>query len=73
MHGDQENVTGTRFKVADMSCDHCVATIRKALERGMPGAAVSIDLAAHEVAVAGDAVLAERIIRDAGYDPRLMG
>lgn len=57
------------FQVPDMSCQHCVATISKALAAELPGAPVAIDLARHEVRVGGDAGRAERAIRDAGYEP----
>lgn len=65
--------SGARFKVADMTCGHCESTIRKALGETMPGAVVTIDLASHEVTVAGDAGLAEKTIRDAGYEPQRLG
>jgi copper chaperone len=65
-------VTGARFKVEDMTCAHCVGTIRKALGAGMPGVGVSVDLDTHEVVVAGDADVAAAIMRDAGYEPMLV-
>ncbi|MHB2165351.1 heavy-metal-associated domain-containing protein [Alsobacter sp. R-9] len=62
------------FKVADMSCNHCVAAIRTAVGEALPGAEVAIDLPAKTVKVAGDAARAEAAIREAGYEPvRLPG
>ncbi|WP_293859901.1 heavy-metal-associated domain-containing protein [uncultured Alsobacter sp.] len=63
----------TVFDVPDMSCQHCVATISKALAAEMPGVPVAIDLAKHEVRVSGDAARAEHVIRDAGYEPSRRG
>lgn len=57
------------FKVEDMSCNHCVGTIKSALESKMPGVPFEIDLAAHRVSVSGDKAKAETVIRDAGYTP----
>ncbi|MBP2236739.1 copper chaperone CopZ [Sinorhizobium kostiense] len=76
-HQHQDNATqacetaasGTRFKVEEMTCDHCAGTIRKAFEKTMPGTAISIDLAAREVTVDGDAAVAVQTIRAAGYEP----
>ncbi len=58
------------FKVEDMTCPHCVATIEAALRAAMPAGAVTIDLATHRVTVAGDATLAESVMVDAGYTPQ---
>ncbi|TDK37257.1 copper chaperone [Rhizobium deserti] len=57
------------FDVTDMTCGHCEKTIRMALEEALPGAAVTVDLAAHRVTVEGDAAKAEEAIREAGYSP----
>lgn len=65
--------TGAKFKVEDMTCGHCEKTIRRAIEETMPGTAVDINLESHEVTVAGDATLAEKTIRDAGYTPQPLG
>ncbi|WP_301070448.1 heavy-metal-associated domain-containing protein [Pseudooceanicola sp.] len=59
----------TRFHLPDMSCAHCEKTLRAALDKALPGAAVEVDLAAHLLSVAGDAAIAEAAIRDAGYTP----
>jgi copper chaperone len=40
--------------------------IRKALEQTLPGATIAIDFGSNEVAVAGDAGVAEAAIRAAG-------
>ncbi|GHA29747.1 hypothetical protein GCM10007989_26740 [Devosia pacifica] len=58
------------FDVPDMSCAHCVATIRDALGSALPGAMQDINLEAHRVSIAGDAERAETAIREAGYTPR---
>lgn len=57
------------FKVEDMSCGHCVSTIRAALQEAMPGVPVQIDLERHLVTVDGDAGLAATTMREAGYEP----
>ncbi|MCX8998476.1 heavy-metal-associated domain-containing protein [Rhizobiaceae bacterium BDR2-2] len=57
------------FTVPDMTCGHCEKTLRGALEKELPGAAVSIDLGARRVSVEGDAAKAEAAIREAGYTP----
>ncbi|MBC7148201.1 MAG: heavy-metal-associated domain-containing protein [Rhizobium sp.] len=57
------------FQVEDMTCGHCEKAITRALDEALPGAAVKIDLNAHEVAVEGDAAKAEEAIREAGYTP----
>ncbi len=61
------------FQVNDMTCGHCVATVTKALEGLDATAQVTIDLAAHRVAVESTES-AERIaqaIRAAGYTPEI--
>lgn len=58
------------FIVPDMSCSHCVGTIKGALEAALPGAPFAIDLDAKRVVVpAAGAVAAEAAMRDAGYEP----
>lgn len=59
----------TTFLVSDMTCNHCVGTVRKALETALPGAEIAIDLASHKVSFTGDAATGEAAIRDAGYTP----
>lgn len=55
--------------VNDMTCNHCVGTVRGALEQALPGAQVDIDLAQHKVSFTGDRARGEAAIRDAGYTP----
>jgi copper chaperone len=57
------------FNVPDMTCGHCEKTVRGALQEVLPGAPVTIDLAAHRVTVEGDPARAEEAIREAGYSP----
>ena len=59
------------FKVDDMTCGHCAATITRAVTGIEPTAKVDIDLATRRVriAAAGEAQQFETAIRDAGYTP----
>ena len=59
----------TVLTVNDMSCNHCVGTIRSALETALPGADISVDLASHKVSFTGDPAKGEEAIREAGYTP----
>lgn len=59
----------TIFTVNDMTCGHCVGTVRKALETALPGAEISIDLDTHKVSFSGDRARGEEAIRKAGYTP----
>jgi copper chaperone len=59
----------TILTVNDMTCGHCVGTVRKALEEALPGAEISVDLATHKVAFTGDRKTGEEAIREAGYTP----
>lgn len=59
----------TIFTVNDMTCGHCVGTVRKALETALPGAEVSVDLETHKVSFTGDRAKGEVAIRQAGYTP----
>jgi copper chaperone len=68
----QEAVAGARFKIAEMTCNHCAGTIRNAFEQLMPGIPVAIDVAAREVTVTGDPDTAAETIRAAGYEPELV-
>lgn len=63
------------FRVEDMTCGHCVATVTKAV-KALDGAAhVDIDLPAHAVRVesAQPAAAVEAAIREAGYTPVVAG
>ena len=59
----------TIFTVNDMTCGHCVGTVRKALEAALPGAEISVDLDTHQVSFTGDRARGEEAIREAGYTP----
>lgn len=59
----------TEFTVNDMTCGHCVGTVRKALEEALPGADIAVDLATHKVSFTGDRAKGEEAIREAGYTP----
>lgn len=65
-------IEGVTFDVNEMTCDHCAGSIRKSLEHALPGSAVAIDVAGRRVTVAGDVTVAEKAIRDAGYEPKLV-
>ncbi|MER1967229.1 heavy-metal-associated domain-containing protein [Castellaniella sp. GW247-6E4] len=60
------------FIVSDMTCNHCVQTITRAVQAHSPGAEVRADLGTHRVTVeaAGDAAAVEAVIREAGYEVR---
>lgn len=57
------------FIVNDMTCGHCVGTVRKALEEALPGAEIEISLETHKVSFTGDRAKGEEAIREAGYTP----
>jgi len=59
----------TILTVNDMTCGHCVGTVRKALEEALPGAEISVDLDTHKVSFTGDRTIGEEAIREAGYTP----
>jgi copper chaperone len=59
----------TIFTVNDMTCSHCVCTVRKALETALPGAEISVDLDTHKVSFTGDRAIGEEAIKEAGYTP----
>jgi copper chaperone len=59
----------TTFAVNDMTCNHCVGTVRQALEEALPGADITVDLATHRVEFTGDRATGEAAIREAGYTP----
>jgi copper chaperone len=60
-----------QYRVPDMSCDHCVKVITRAVTEAVPGTVVQADLANHAVTVTGtdDRAPVERAIRAAGYTP----
>jgi copper chaperone len=55
--------------VNDMTCSHCVGTVRGALEEALPGTEVEIDLPTHKVHFTGDKARGEAAVREAGYTP----
>lgn len=59
----------TIFTVNDMTCSHCVGTVRRALEEALPGAEISVDLDTHKVSFTGDRAKGEEAIKEAGYTP----
>jgi copper chaperone len=65
-------MTNLSFRVPDMSCGHCVASVTSAVEvlEGVGGA--DIDLETKQVQVVGqglDGVAIAEAIRNAGYEP----
>jgi copper chaperone len=61
------------FKVEDMTCGGCAASIKRAVARIDAGAEVDVDLPQHLVTVrpaAADAAALEAAIREAGFTPR---
>ncbi|CAN5298315.1 hypothetical protein BH09PSE6_BH09PSE6_14170 [soil metagenome] len=70
-----DNPEGTvmiAFRVEDMSCNHCVGSIRAAIEAADAQAQVDIDLAHHLVRVDPHSASAEQLhqaITAAGYTP----
>jgi copper chaperone len=60
-----------QYQVPDMSCDHCVKAITRAVTDSIPGVSVQIDLPNHRVTVTGteDKRVVENAIRGAGYTP----
>ncbi|SMO31876.1 heavy-metal-associated domain-containing protein [Paracoccus laeviglucosivorans] len=57
-----------KFRVMDMTCNHCTATIEQAVAKA--GGTARPDLSLHLVEIEGLAPgRAEQVIRDAGYTP----
>ena len=59
------------FKVSDMNCNGCVATIRQDLEADVRIESVDIQLSKKQVSVSGDLTTEEtaEIIRNSGFKP----
>jgi copper chaperone len=60
------------FRVDDMTCNHCVSTVTKAVTALDRDARVTIDLAQHRVDVEPAAATPQQIreaIEEAGYTP----
>jgi len=63
------------FRVQDMTCNHCVGAITKAVKHVAPQASVEIDLEHHLVRIQGEAdqAIVQAAIVDAGYTPEPVG
>ncbi|KAA0911100.1 heavy-metal-associated domain-containing protein [Pusillimonas sp. ANT_WB101] len=61
------------FEVKNMTCEHCVETITRAVKETIPQATVHIDLRQHVVRIEGtsDTEAIHRVIREVGYTPTL--
>ncbi|UXM95594.1 heavy-metal-associated domain-containing protein [Bartonella sp. HY329] len=59
------------FRVADMTCGHCVKSVTSAIIEAIPNATVNADVATHLVTVMGtqDADKVKQAIIDADYTP----
>lgn len=60
------------FEVKDMSCNHCVGAITRAIQEVDAGAQVRTELDTHRVLVGAASIPAsglENAIREAGYTP----
>jgi copper chaperone len=57
------------LKVEGMTCDGCVASVKRALSAAIPGAKVSVDLPSGEIKIDGSAEKGKAVaaIEDAGY------
>ncbi len=57
------------YKVEDMSCGHCVATIEETVKTADPAADAACDLPSKTVAITGaqNEALILQALRDAGY------
>lgn len=60
------------FTVNDMTCNHCVSTVNKAVLAVDPKAEVKIDLASKHVDIQSDQPASEfaHAIEEAGYTPK---
>lgn len=63
------------FQVSDMTCSHCVATVKRAIKTVDGAAAVKIDLAGLAVRIESlkPAASFAAAIQEAGYTPLLRG
>ncbi|WP_262297153.1 heavy-metal-associated domain-containing protein [Microvirga sesbaniae] len=59
------------LRVEDMTCGHCAATIKKAIETSLPGTSVDADPASKFVSVRGSTDLSsiKALVTEAGYTP----
>jgi|LakMenEpi03Aug12_release.lakeMendotaPanAssembly.Ray.scaffolds.fasta_scaffold4218664_1 copper chaperone len=61
------------FRVNDMTCGHCEASVRKAVASVAPAAHTQVSLAEHRVSIDGtsdSAAALEQAIRSAGFTPQ---
>lgn len=65
----------TELKIDGMTCSHCTAAVKKALERVSGVAGVEVDLAAGRARVDGHADVATLVnaVRDEGYQAAPLG
>lgn len=63
------------FKVSDMTCSHCVATVEKAVKGADDSAKVNVDLGRHAVKIESQkpAAIFAKAIQEAGYTGELLG
>jgi copper chaperone len=58
-----------RYRVPDMTCGHCVRSLRDAFDRHLPGVTVDIDLTKREVSSeTADPEALAKAVRAAGYE-----
>lgn len=64
----------TELIVSDMTCNHCVQTITKAIHAIEPQADVSINLAEHKVTIVQvkDPQAIADVVREEGYNVKLI-
>jgi copper chaperone len=68
--------TMTTFRVADMTCGHCVGSITRAVQEADAGARVDVDLHQHRVTISQATATPQALahaIREAGYTPEVVG
>lgn len=61
------------FRIDDMTCGHCEASVRQAVAGVAPTAATQVNLAEHRVAIdapSTSATALEQAIRSAGFSPK---
>ncbi len=60
-----------QFKVEDMTCNHCVGAVTRAIKEAAPDSKVEIELEQHTVRVQtqADARTVSEAIAQAGYTP----
>jgi copper chaperone len=65
----------TEFLVEGMSCSHCVNAVTSAVHSLDPAAEVQVDLGTKRVRIRSDVgpFILQTALRDAGYDPELVG